>query len=322
MAISLAKRHLLSIADLTPEEIGEVWRVAAAQKAGLGGAEGSGEWSRERQLAVAPGRTLAVVFDKASLRTRIGFEVAMSQLGGHAVYFAPADAKIGQREAVRDVARVLGRTVDAIAARLSSHEHIAELARHAGVSVINAMSDLEHPCQALADLLTIREHKGGLKGVEVAWVGDGYNVCNSLLLICGMFGVNLRVATPATYEPHADLVQKAQASAAKSGGRIAVGNDPRAAVRGADVIYTDVWVSAGQEEAMIRRHSDFRGFQVNQELVKLAKPAAIVLHCLPAHRGEEITDEVMDGPQFAAFDQAENRLHTQRALLTLMLGRS
>ncbi|MFB3881328.1 MAG: ornithine carbamoyltransferase [Armatimonadota bacterium] len=313
MAASLAKKHLLSVTDLTAAEIEDVWRVAAAQK--------SGETPREQQLAIARGKSLALLFDKASLRTRVGFEVAMGQLGGHAVYFAPADVKIGQREAVRDAARVLGRTVDAIAARLSSHAHIAELAEHAGVSVINAMSDLEHPCQALADLLTIREHRGSLKGAEVAWVGDGYNVCHSLLLICGMFGVNLRVATPATYEPRADIVQRGQAAAAKSGASISVGNDPRAAVRDADVIYTDVWVSAGQEEAAVRRHADFRDFQVNQELVGLAKPKAMVLHCLPAHRGEEITDEVMDGPQFAGFDQAENRLHTQRALLTLMLGR-
>jgi ornithine carbamoyltransferase len=312
MAVSLAKKSFLSVADLTVGEIGEVWRVAAAQK--------SGEASREQQLAVAPGRTLALLFDKSSLRTRIGFEVAMSQLGGHGVYLAPADVKIGQREAVSDMARVLGRTVDAIAARLSSHGQMAELAEHAGVPVVNAMSNLEHPCQALADLFTVREHKRRLKGVEVAWVGDGYNVCHSLLLICGMFGVNLGVATPATYEPRADIVAKAQALAVKGGGRITVSNDPRAVVSGADVVYTDVWVSAGQEEAAVRRRVDFRDFQVNRELVKLAKPDAIVLHCLPAHRGEEISDEVMDSPQCAAFDQAENRLHTQRAVLTLMFS--
>jgi ornithine carbamoyltransferase len=320
MAISLAGKSYLSVTDLTLAETEEVWRIAAAQKLALSGVEGSGEMSREQQLAVARGRCLALLFDKSSLRTRIGFEVAMSQLGGHAVYLAPADVKIGQREAVSDIARVLGRTADAIAARLSSHDHIAELAAHAGVPVINAMSNLEHPCQALADLLTVREHKGKLKGVELAWVGDGYNVCHSLLLICGMLGVNLRVATPATYEPRADILQKAQALAAKSGGRITLGNDPRAAAKGADVICTDVWVSAGQEDAAIRRRVDFRDFQVNEDLVKLAKRDAIILHCLPAHRGEEITDEVMDSPQCAAFDQAENRLHTQRALLSLIFS--
>ncbi len=312
MPISLSRRNLLSIADLTAEEVEEIWRVSAAQK--------SGEVAREQQLEIARGRTLALVFDKSSLRTRIGFEVAMSQLGGHAVYLAPADVRIGEREAVADVARVLGRTADAIAARLYSHEHMVELGSAAGVPVINAMSNLEHPCQALADLLTIREHKGDLGAVELAWVGDGFNVCHSLLLISGLFGVNLRVATPATYEPRAEIVAKAQELAAEHGGRIALGNDPHAAVKGADVIYTDVWISAGMTDQAIRRRADFQAFQVNRELVEQAKPDAIVLHCLPAHRGEEITDQVMDSPQCAAFDQAENRLHTQRALLTLIFS--
>jgi ornithine carbamoyltransferase len=314
MAISLSGRSLLSIGDLTKEEIEEVWRLAAAQK--------DGQVSRGDMLALGRGKTLAILFDKSSLRTRLGFEVAMTHLGGTAIYFGPADVRIGQRESVGDAARVLGRTVDAIAARLSSHHHIAELASSAGVSVINAMSDLEHPCQALADLLTIREHKGTLSGVEVAWIGDGFNVCHSLLLICGMFGVKLRVATPATYEPRADIVKKAEEFAAQSGGVITLMNDAREAAQGADVIYTDVWISAGQEESAIRRRADFRGFQIDSGIVKEAKPEAIVLHCLPAHRGEEITDDVMDSPQCAAFDQAENRLHTQRALLTLMLAES
>jgi ornithine carbamoyltransferase len=261
-----------------------------------------------------------MLFDKSSLRTRLGFEVAMSQLGGHALYLAPGDVRIGEREALEDVARVLGRTVDAITARLSSHRQVEELAAISGVPVINAMSDLEHPCQALADLLTMREHKGDLDKVEVAWVGDGYNVCHSLLLICGMFGVNLRVATPATYEPRADIVAKARELAAESGGSISMGTDPHAAVRDADVVSTDVWISAGMEDQATRRRVDFRGFKVDADLVGRARPDAIVLHCLPAHRGEEITDEIMDGPQCAAFDQAENRLHTQRALLTLIFG--
>ncbi len=312
MAMSLAGRSFLSVLDLSREEIEELWRVAAGQK--------SGEISREDQRKVAPGRGLALLFDKASLRTRLGFEVAMNQLGGYAVYLGPMEVSIGQREAVGDAARVLGRTVDAIAARLFSHADMEVLAELAGVPVINAMSNLEHPCQALADLLTIREHKGELKGVEVAWVGDGYNVCHSLLLICGMFGVNLRVATPATYDPHEDIVAQAQELAGESGGRIVLGTDPVAAVKGADVVYTDVWISAGQEESAIRRRVDFREFQVNEALMRRAKSDAIVLHCLPAHRGEEITDEVLDGPQCAAFDQAENRLHTQRALLTLLFS--
>lgn len=312
MALSLAGRDLLSIADLKVEEVEEVWRLAGAQK--------SGEISAEEQLKTARGRTLALLFDKSSLRTRIGFEVAMNQLGGHAAYFAPADVRIGKRESVKDAARVLGRTVDAIAARLSSHETLAELAEHSTAPVINAMSDREHPCQALADLLTVREHKGDLSQVELAWVGDGYNVCQSLLLLGAAFGVKLRVATPATYEPVGEIVARAQELAGKTGAAISLGNDAAAAVRGADVVYTDVWVSAGMEEQATRRRVDFKAFQVNAALVKEAKPDAIVLHCLPAHRGEEVTDEVMDGPQCAAFDQAENRLHTQRALLALMFA--
>lgn len=312
MAISLAGRSLLSIADLTREEIEEVWRVASAQK--------SGEVPLEEQLGVAPGRTLALLFDKSSLRTRLGFEVAMAQLGGHALYFAPADVRIGEREPVEDAARVLGRTVDAIAARLSDHSHIEQLAAASGVPVVNAMSNLEHPCQALADLLTVREHKGDVTQVEIAWVGDGFNVCHSLMLICALFGARLRIATPATHEPRAEVMEKAQQIAKETEGTIETGNDPEAAVRGADVVYTDVWVSAGMEEQATRRRLDFRGYQVNQALLEQAKPDAIVLHCLPAHRGEEITDEVLDGSQCAAFDQAENRLHTQRALLALIFG--
>jgi ornithine carbamoyltransferase len=312
MGISLAGRSFLSVTDLSREEIEELWRVAGAQKAG--------EVSAEEQLGVARGRTLAMIFDKSSLRTRLGFEVAMAQLGGHGLYLAPGDARIGEREPVRDVARVLGRAVDAIAARLHSHAHIEELAAEAGVPVINAMSDREHPCQALADLLTVREHKGELGEVALAWIGDGYNVCHSLLLISALFGVELRVATPATYEPHAEVLSKAEKLAQDSGATIRLTNDPAEAAKGADVLYTDVWISAGMEDQAHRRRVDFDGFQVNQALVKQAKAEAIVLHCLPAHRGEEISDEVMDGPQCAAFDQAENRLHTQRALLTMIFG--
>jgi ornithine carbamoyltransferase len=311
MATSLSGKNLLSISDLTRGEIEEVWSVAAAQKAG--------QVSREEQLGIGRGRTLAMISDKSSLRTRIGFEVAMSQLGGHAVYLAPADVRVGEREAVKDVARVLGRTVDVIAARLYLHAHIEELAAHAGVPVINAQSDLEHPCQALADLFTVRERKGDLANVEIAWVGDGFNVCQSLVLICALFGVHLRVATPATYEPRSDILVKARQISAESGAKISVGNDPRAAARNADVIYTDVWISTGMEDQATRRRVNFREFQVDQALVGTAKPDAIVLHCLPAHRGEEISDEVLDGSQCAAFEQAENRLHTQRALLSLLL---
>jgi ornithine carbamoyltransferase len=310
VAVSLAGRSFRSVTDLSRDEIEEIWRIAADQK--------SGRMTREEQLRVAPGRCLALLFDKSSLRTRIGFEVAMTQLGGHAVYLAPADVRIGQRETVEDAARVLGRTVDAIAARLYAHEFIVRLADAAGVPVINAMSDREHPCQALADLFTVREHKGDLAGVKLAWVGDGFNVCNSLMLISALFGIDLKVATPPTYEPPSDITAEALKIASQHGASITIGDDPGAAVQDADVVYTDVWVSAGMEEQAIRRRVDFQGFQINQELLNLAKPDAIVLHCLPAHRGEEITDAVMDSDRCAALDQAENRLHTQRALLTLI----
>lgn len=311
MPLSLAGRSLVSIADLTREEILEVLRVAAAQK--------SDQLTTEDRLQVARGKTLAMLFDKPSLRTRVGFEVAMNQLGGHAIYVAPTDVNLGVRESVADAARVFGRTVDAISARLSSDETIAELAQHATIPVINAMSDREHPCQVLADMLTVIERKQRVEGAEIAWVGDGYNVCHSLLLVCAILGANLRVATPFAYEPQREIAAQASALAQASGATLTFGADPHAAVEGADVIYTDVWVSAGQEEQATRRRRDFAGFQVNQALVAEAAQEVIVMHCLPAHRGEEITDEVIDGPHSVVLDQAENRLHTQRALLTLML---
>jgi ornithine carbamoyltransferase len=310
MRLSLQGRSLISIADLTAEEIFEVLRVAAAQK--------SGQTPREEQLGVAPGRTLAMLFDKSSLRTRIGFEVAMAQLGGHAIYVAPQDIRLGQRETVADAARVFGRTVDAISARLSSHETIVALAEHSGVPVVNAMSDLEHPCQALADALTILERRNTMRGVEVAWIGDGFNVCHSLMLICALLGANLRVATPATYEPNADITARARQLATSTGAVLSLSNDPQQAAAGAEAIYTDVWISAGQEEQATRRRQDFQGFQINRELVAQASEEVIVMHCLPAHRGEEITDEVIEGPRSVVFEQAENRLHTQRALLSLL----
>jgi ornithine carbamoyltransferase len=311
MPLSLAGRSLVSIADLTREEIYEVLRVAAAQK--------SGQISPEEQQQLARGKTLAMLFDKSSLRTRVGFEVAMNQLGGHAIYVAPGDIRLGERESVADAARVFGRTVNAISARLSSDATIAELAQHSGLPVINAMSDREHPCQALADMLTVIERKRRLDGVEIAWVGDGYNVCHSLMLICALLGANLRVATPSAYEPNVEFITRAREQTQATGGMLTLTTDPQAAVRGADVIYTDVWISAGQEEQATRRRRDFAGFQVNEELVAEAAEDVIVMHCLPAHRGEEITDAVLDGPHSVALDQAENRLHTQRALLSMML---
>jgi len=312
MALPLKGRSYLSVADLSAAEVNQILLRAAQQKAG--------QTPPDQLLSTAKGRNLAILFDKSSLRTRLGFEVAINQLGGRAIYLAPADVRLGDREPVKDVARVLGRMVDAIAARLSSHSHLVELVEHSGVPVINAMSNLEHPCQALADLLTMREHKGELAGLRLGWIGDGNNVCHSLLLIAAMFGLHVRAACPAAYEPRPEILAKAGELAKASGATIAVTSDPREAAAGADVIETDVWVSAGMAEQAIRRRMDFHDFQVNAGLLGEAKPDAIVLHCLPAHRGEEITDEVMESPQCVAFNQAENRLHTQRALLSLIFS--
>jgi len=306
----LAGRDYLSVADLSGGEIEAVLELALAFK--------KGRISPAEQQGIAAGKTLALIFDKASLRTRVSFEVAMWQLGGHALYLAPADIRMGEREPVKDVARTLSRMVNAIAARLSSDTLLDDLAHWASVPVVNAMTDREHPCQALADMLTIREHKGGLSGLRLAYIGDGFNVCHSLLLICPLLGVDIAVATPPGYEPQAEIVKKARGLACQS--VVEVGNDPDVASRGADVLYTDVWISGGLEAEAEKRRCDFSAFSLDSARLALAKEDAIVLHCLPAHRGEEITDEVIEGPQSVVFDEAENRLWAQQALLALILG--
>ena len=260
-----------------------------------------------------------MIFEKPSLRTRLSFDVGMIQLGGHAVYLSPAEVGLGRRESIADVARVVSRMVDLVVLRVHAHETIEEFVRHTGVPVLNGLSDLEHPCQALADIFTMRERKGDLRRVTAAFVGDGNNVAHSFMLACALSGTRLRVATPSGYEPQARYRSVAEAAAKASGGAVEVGNDPVAAVRGADVVYTDVWTSMGQEQEYERRRRAFHGFQVNRELMTHAKPDAIVLHDLPAHRGEEITDDVLDGPRSVVFDQAENRLHAQKALLALLV---
>ncbi len=261
-----------------------------------------------------------MIFEKPSLRTRLSFDVGMMQLGGRGIYLSPAEVGLGRRESIADVARVVSRMVDLVVLRVNAHETLEEFARHSRVPVINGLSDLSHPCQGLSDILTIREKKGDLSRVTAAFVGDGNNVAHSLMLAAAHTGVRLRVATPAGYEPQARYRELAADAARASGAVIEIGNDPAAAVRGADVVYTDVWTSMGQEQEHERRRRAFAGFQVNAGLLALAKPDAIVLHDLPAHRGEEITDDVLDGPQSAAFDQAENRLHAQKALLRWIVG--
>jgi len=262
---------------------------------------------------------VAMIFEKPSLRTRVTFEVGLFQLGAHAVYLTQQDIQMGKREAVMDVARNLGRWVQAVVARVFHHQVLYELADYAGVPVINALSDLEHPCQSLADHMTIQERKG--EGcLQLSWVGDGNNVCHSYLLLGVLLGHQMRIATPEGFGPEPEIIGKAKAIGAATGGSVLVTHDPVEAVQGADAVYTDVWVSMGYETEREIRMRTFHEFQLNSALLARAKPDAIVLHCLPARRGEEITDEVLDGAQSAAWDEAENRLHTQKALLTLMLS--
>jgi ornithine carbamoyltransferase len=265
-------------------------------------------------------KILALVFEKPSLRTRMSFEIAMLQLGGHTIYLSPAEVGLGGRESVPDVARVLSRYADAVAARTFSHKTLEVLAQYAEVPVINALSDLEHPCQALADLLTIYEKKGELEGLALAYVGDGNNVAHSLMLSSALVGMNFRIASPAGYRVRDDLLELARSYAMESGTEIMCTEDPRQAVRGVDVIYTDVWTSMGQETESEKRRQVFTAYQVNDDLLALASEDAILMHPLPAHHGEEVAEGVLDTPQSVVFDQAENRMHLQKALLADVLG--
>ncbi len=303
--------HLLSISDLNREAAEVVLALAHAMKrATRAGAE---LFRFEKPTAVA------LIFEKPSLRTRVTLEVGLYQMGAHGVYLTQSDIQMGKREAVMDIARNLGRWVQGIIARVYHHSVLGELAQFAGVPVINALSDREHPCQALADLMTIQERKGD-RPLTLVWVGDGNNVCHSFILLGTLLGHTVRVATPEGYEPDEQILAQAQHNATQSGGQLLLTHNPRDAVADADVVYTDVWVSMGYETEREIRLRHFQPFQVNRDLIRHARPDAIVLHCLPARRGEEITDEVLDGEQSAAWDQAENRLHTQKALIALMLG--
>ena len=306
----LRGHDFVSMDDLSPEEVLQVLDTATDLKRRAKAGD---------RPALLAGRVLAMIFEKPSLRTRVTFEVGMWELGGHAVYLAPQDVQLGARESVPDVARNLERWVGGIMARTFAHRTVQTLAEYARIPVINGLSDLEHPCQILGDLLTIRERFGHLDGLRVAWVGDGNNVCHSLLLGATKVGMHVAVATPARYAPDPAIVARAREIAPASGSRIEVGTDAKAAARGADVIYTDVWVSMGQEAEREAKIKAFSGYQVNGALTAQAAARAVVMHCLPAHRGEEITGEVLDGPQSVVLDQAENRLHAQKALLSLIL---
>ena len=263
---------------------------------------------------------MALIFEKPSARTRVSFEVAVTESGGHAVVLSDAELQMGRRESIDDVGRVLSRYVDAIALRTFGQERLEFLAKAATVPVINALSDFEHPCQCLADLLTIREKKGDLAGLTLTYLGDGNNVANSLLLGGALAGMRVRVATPPGFEPIPQVVSRAEEIASATGAGVSVFTDPEAAATGADVLYTDVWASMGQEEEAAERSLVFQAYRLDQAALDRAAEDAIVLHCLPAHRGQEITDEVIEGPHSAVWDQAENRLHTQKALILWLLG--
>ena len=302
-------RHFLSSADLTRDAALQVFQLAADLKQ---------RWRAGRRGAPLAGRTMALIFEKPSLRTRVTFEVGIVQLGGRAVYLSGAEIGLGTRESVADVARNLARWVDGIAARVYAHATIETLARHATVPVINGLSDSEHPCQALADFFTLWERGVDIGAMRLAWIGDGNNVCHSVILLGALLGASTVVACPPGYEPASRVLDAAR----RLGGRVEVTEDARKAAAGADVIYTDVWTSMGQEAERARRQEAFSRYQVNETIVGFAKPSVLVMHCLPAHRGEEITDAVLDGPHSIALDQAENRLHAQKAVILTLLGGS
>jgi ornithine carbamoyltransferase len=303
--------HFLHIADFSPKELQELFDLALQLKK---------EVKKGGNKPLLKGKVLGMVFQKPSLRTRVSFDMAMRQLGGDALYLSPAEIGLGGRESVADVARVLSGYVDAIMARTFAHQHVLELAQWASVPVINGLTDYNHPCQAMADGLTILEHKGRLKGLKVVFIGDGNNVATSLLHLCAKFGAHFTLASPEGYDLPAKVLEQARQFAAESGTQIALLRDPVEAVQGADVIYTDTWTSMGQEAEAEKRKAAFAQYQVNDELLKGARPDVIVMHCLPAHRGQEITDAVADGPHSALFPQAENRMHAQKAILVKLLA--
>lgn len=300
-------RSLISISDLKREEILGLLESAEAFKA-----------RRSEHGRPLLGKSLAMIFEKPSTRTRVSLEVSSFELGMHPLYLSAGELQLGRGETVADTARVLSRFVHGITARVYSHNTVVQLAENARVPVINALSDKEHPLQILADLLTIRERFGELDGLRLAWIGDGNNVCNSLLLAAAILGMEISIAAPRGYEPSNEILGRARAL----GGRPALAHDPNEAAKGADVLVTDTWVSMGDEGEEAERLRVFGRYQINQDLMRLASPDAIAMHCLPAHRGQEITDEVMDGPQSAVFDEAENRLHTSKAVMAWLIGRS
>ncbi|MGD0863151.1 MAG: ornithine carbamoyltransferase [Candidatus Limnocylindrales bacterium] len=301
-------RHLLTLDSLGRDGIRQTLTLAAHVKS-------RGGMTRD----ALPGGRLGMIFDKPSTRTRVSFEAAAWGLGMLPITLRPDELQLGRGETIADTARVLSRYLSALVIRTFEQARVEELARYASIPIVNALTDDHHPCQALADVMTLQEEFGALEGLRVAFVGDGNNVCHSLIQAAGHLGLRLAISTPPGYRPNAEIVAAAQANCRTNGGGIELGNDPRAAVRGADAVYTDVWASMGQEKEREERARAFAGYRVDGALMALAAPRAIFLHCLPAHRGDEVTDEVMDGPQSRVWDEAENRWYTEQALLYLLI---
>lgn len=305
------KRDLTSLQDLTTQEIHHLFELAEDVKK-----------NKDKGSDCLQGKTIGLVFQKPSNRTRVSFDVGIKQLGGNCIYLGPGEIILGKRETTADVAKTLSRYLDGIVARTFSHTDIIELGKHADVPIINGLSDLFHPCQALADIFSIKEHFKKLEGLTLAYVGDGNNVCHSLLLGCAKVGITMKVATPKGYEPSGEIVDLAKIDARKTGAQILLTHSPEEAVKSANVIYADVWVSMGQEEESQKRLDQFKGYQINSALADLADPQYIFMHCLPAHREEEVTADIIDGPHSIVFDQTENRLHVQKAILMFLLGKN
>jgi len=304
-------RDFLSLSDYSADEIYYLLETAIVLKR---------RWMIGEKIEILSGKTLAMLFEKPSLRTRVSFEMAMHQLGGKAMYIGPQEVGLGKREAIKDVAMVLDRMVEAVMIRTFSHDNLIQMAKYSKIPIINGLSDLHHPCQILGDLLTILEKKGTLKNQKISYFGDGNNVCHSWLVAAGILGLKLTICSPNNYQPQTDIWDWAQEKGCNSGAAIVYEANPLVAAQDADVIYTDVWASMGKESEMEERIAHFKKLQVNQNLLDKAHPEAIVLHCMPAHRNLEITDEVMDGPQSVIIDEAENRLHAQKALLALIMS--
>ncbi|RLG77583.1 MAG: ornithine carbamoyltransferase [Thermoprotei archaeon] len=310
---SLRGRDLLSIADLTPEELKFLIDLSLDFKRRF--------YAGERIISILEGKVLGLIFQKHSTRTRVSLEAAMSQLGGRSFYLSWSELQLGRGEPIKDTARVLERYLDGIAARVYRHRDLVELAEYARIPIINALSDLEHPLQAIADMMTILEKKGRIEGLKIAFLGDGSdNVLHSLMLAASMLGANIYIATAPSYDPNKDILRRAEEEASRSGAEIRIVRDPVEAVENADVVYTDVWVSMGQEAEREKRIKDLQKYQVNSELAKHAKKDFIFMHCLPAHRGEEVTEDVLESPNSVVWDEAENRLHTAKAVLAVLLS--